>query len=51
MTVIMGLYYAISAGILAILIRNFIDEKDSAHDAIHYLIVMIPLVLRLLRVK
>ena len=49
--IIMIVYYLISAYILAILIWNFIKEKKSWDDMLLYLLVMIPLVLRLLRVK
>jgi len=48
---IMIVYYLISAYILAILIWNFIKEKKSWDDMLLYLLVMIPLVLRLLRIK
>ena len=51
MPLIMWLYYVISAFILAMLIWNFIREKKSVNDMLLYLLVMIPLVLRLLRVK
>jgi hypothetical protein len=45
------IYYLISAYILAMLIWNFIKEKKSWDDMLLYLLVMIPLVLRLLRIK
>ena len=48
---IMIVYYLISAYILAMLIWNFIKEKKSWDDMMLYLLVMIPLVLRLLRIK
>lgn len=48
---IMIIYYLISAYILAILIWNFIKEKKSWDDMLLYLLVMIPLVLRILRIK
>lgn len=48
---IMIIYYLISAYILAMLIWNFIKEKKSWDDMLLYLLVMIPLVLRLLRIK
>lgn len=44
-------YYAITAILLGILAWNYVTEKDSRDDAVLYLLVMIPLVLRLLRVK
>jgi hypothetical protein len=48
---IMIVYYLISAYILAMLIWNFIQEKKSWDDMLLYLLVMIPLVLRILRIK
>jgi len=51
MPVIMILYYAICAYVIAMLIWNFIREKRSVNDMLLYLIVLIPLVLRILRVK
>ena len=48
---IMIVYYLISAYILVMLIWNFIKEKKSWDDMLLYLLVMIPLVLRLLRIK
>jgi len=45
------IYYLISAYILAMLIWNFIKEKKSWDDMLLYLLVMIPLVLRILRIK
>lgn len=51
MPLIMILYYVISAFILAMLIWNFIREKKNADDMLLYLLVMIPLVLRLFRIK
>jgi hypothetical protein len=47
----MIVYYLVSAYILAMLIWNFIKEKKSWDDMLLYLLVMIPLVLRLLRIK
>ena len=49
--VIMILYYLISAFVLGLLIWNFIREKKSVNDMLLYLLVMIPLILRLMRVK
>lgn len=51
MPVIMILYYAICAYIAGMLIWNFIREKKSVNDMLLYLLVLIPLVLRILRVK
>lgn len=47
----MIIYYVISAFILAMLIWNFIREKKSPDDMLLYLLVMIPLFLRILRIK
>ena len=51
MPVIMILYYIISIYITGMLIWNFIREKKSVNDMLLYLLVMIPLILRILRVK
>jgi hypothetical protein len=51
MPVIMWAYYAISLCLIGLLVWNFIREKKSADDMLLYLIVLIPLVLRVLRVK
>jgi len=50
-TIIMWIYYLISASVLALLIWNFVREKKSINDMLLYLLVMIPLVLRILRIK
>ncbi len=50
-TIIMWVYYLISAFVLAMLIWNFVREKKSVNDMLLYLLVMVPLVLRILRVK
>jgi len=47
----MIIYYVICAYLAAMLIWNFIREKKSTNDMLLYLLVMIPLVLRILRVK
>lgn len=47
----MILYYLIAAYIVGMLIWNLIREKKSVDDMLLYLIVLIPLVLRLFRVK
>ncbi len=47
----MILYYIISVYIAGMLIWNFIREKKSVNDMLLYLLVMIPLILRILRVK
>jgi len=51
MPLIMIIYYIICAYLAAMLIWNFIREKKSVNDMLLYLLVMIPLVLRILRVK
>jgi len=48
---IMICYYILSAFVAAMLIWNFIREKKSINDMVCYLLVLIPLILRLLRVK
>jgi bacteriorhodopsin len=49
--VIMIAYYVITACLLALVAWNFIREKKDPDRLILYLLVMIPLLLRLLRVK
>jgi hypothetical protein len=51
MNLVMIAYYAISAFLLVLLAWNFVAEKKSRDDLVLYLLVMIPLILRLLRVK
>jgi uncharacterized membrane protein YbjE (DUF340 family) len=51
MPLIMILYYILCAYIAGMLVWNFIREKKSVNDMLLYLLVMIPLVLRILRVK
>jgi hypothetical protein len=51
MTFIMFLYYLITACLAALLVWNFILEKKKIEEWAQYLLVLIPLVLRLLRVK
>lgn len=48
---VMIAYYMISGFLLALLAWNFVREKKSLDNLVLYLLVMIPLVLRLLRVK
>ncbi len=47
----MIIYYVICAYLAVMLIWNFIKEKKSLNDMILYLLVTIPLILRILRVK
>lgn len=51
MNIVMIAYYVITAFLLGLVFWNFVREKKSRDDLILYLLVMIPLVLRLLRVK
>jgi hypothetical protein len=44
-------YYLISIFIAAILVWNFIKEKKSVNDMVLYLLVLIPLILRIFRTK
>jgi hypothetical protein len=50
-TPVMILYYLITGFLLVLLAWNFVRERRSRDDLVLYLLVMIPLVLRLLRVK
>jgi len=45
------LYYVLSAFLGFLLLRNFVREKDKVDDMLMNLIVLIPLLLRLLRIK
>jgi hypothetical protein len=49
--IIMIAYYVITAFLLAMVVWNFIREKERRQDLILYLLVAIPLLLRLLRWK
>jgi len=51
MNIIMIIYYLISAFIAAMLIWNFIREKQDKEKMLLYLIVLIPLVLRIFRMR
>lgn len=51
MPIIMISYYVITAYIVGMLIWNFVKEKKNIDDMILYLVILVPLVLRLLRVK
>jgi len=48
---IMIAYYAITAFLLFLVGWNFVREKERRQDLVLYLLVMIPLLLRLLRWK
>ena len=51
MPLIMILYYLISVYLIALLIWNFVREKKKIEDMAMYLLVLIPLLLRVLRMK
>ena len=51
MTMIMIAYYAMAVFLIGLIVWNFLREKKNVDDLLLYLIVLIPLVLRVLRVK
>ncbi len=51
MIVIMIIYYIISIFIAAMLIWNFIRERQDKEKMLLYLIVLIPLILRIFRFR
>ena len=51
MPVIMWLYYGITVLIVAILIQNFRKSDGEVDELVQYLMVCVPLILRLLRIK
>jgi hypothetical protein len=51
MSIIMIVYYLISIFIAIMLIWNFIREKQDKEKMLLYLIVLIPLVLRIFRMR
>ena len=51
MNVIMIVYYLLSFYLAVVLAGNFIREKKNVNDLILTLLVLIPLILRILRVK
>ena len=51
MTLIMLAYYLICGCLLALAFWNFLREKESRQDWLLYLLIMIPLILMLLRIK
>jgi hypothetical protein len=51
MPFIMILYYLITAYLAALLVWNFVREKKKIEELAQYLLVLIPLVLRILRIK
>ncbi len=51
MSIIMILYYIISIFVAGMLIWNFVREKQDKEKMILYLIVLIPLILRIFRIR
>lgn len=51
MPIIMILYYLICVYIVTLLVWNFVKEKKSVNDMFLYLLILIPLILRILRIK
>lgn len=51
MSIIMILYYVISAFIAGMLIWNFVREKEDKGSMLLYLVVLIPFILRILRIR
>jgi hypothetical protein len=51
MPFIMILYYLITAYLAGLLVWNFVLEKKKVEEMAQYLLVLIPLVLRILRIK
>jgi hypothetical protein len=51
MPIIMIFYYLITAYLVVLLAWNFVREKKKTEDMALYLLVLIPLVLRILRLK
>jgi len=51
MSIIMIIYYVISAFIAGMLIWNFVREKEDKEKMFLYLIVLIPLILRIFRIR
>ena len=51
MPLIMIIYYLITIYLIGLLVWNFIREKKKIEDMAMYLLVLIPLILRILRIK
>jgi hypothetical protein len=51
MLIIMIVYYMLSAFVAAMLIWNFIREKEDKQKMILYFIVLVPFILRLFRIR
>ncbi|MBC8180306.1 hypothetical protein H8E88_04195 [candidate division KSB1 bacterium] len=50
-SIIMIIYYIISAFIAGMLIWNFVREKENKEQMLLYLIVLIPFILRIFRIR
>jgi hypothetical protein len=51
MPLVMVFYYIICVYLIGLLVWNFVREKKSIEDLALYLLVLVPLILRVLRVK
>jgi len=51
MPLIMIIYYILTICIIGLVVWNFAREKKNIQDLILYLLVLIPLLLRIIRVK
>jgi len=51
MPLIMIIYYILTICLIGLVVWNFIREKKNIQDLILYLLVLIPLLLRVMRVK
>ncbi len=51
MPLIMIFYYLIALYLIGLLVWNFLREKKKIEDMAMYLLVLIPLLLRVLRIK
>lgn len=51
MSIIMIIYYLISIFIAAMVIWNFIREREDREKMLLYLIVLVPLLLRIFRIR
>jgi len=51
MSIIMFIYYLIAIFIAAMVIWNFIRERQDKEKMLLYLIVLVPLVLRIFRIR
>ncbi len=51
MPLIMIIYYVLTICIIGLVVWNFVREKKNIQDLILYLLVLIPLLLRVMRAK